>query len=72
MNITTKIYNEEIIFDEPLESLDKFKIIFTDKNDKIPDTKDTKDSKNILKKFGRALVCQYQTTFKVKSCSKSN
>ena len=45
-----KIYNEEIIFDEPLESLDKFKIIFTDKNDKIPDTKDTKDSKNILKK----------------------
>ena len=45
-----KIYNEEIIFDDPLESLDKFTITFSDKNDKIPDTKDTKDTKNILKK----------------------
>lgn len=45
-----KIYNEEIIFDTPLESLDKFIITFSDKNDKIPDTKDTKDTKNILKK----------------------
>ena len=41
-----KIYNEEIIFDTPLESLDKFTITFSDKNDKIPDTKDTKDTKN--------------------------
>ena len=41
-----KIYNEEIIFDEPLESLDKFTITFTDKNDKIPDSKDSKHSKD--------------------------
>lgn len=44
-----KIYNEEIVFHEPLESLDNFKITFSDKNDKIPDNKDNKDKDNLKK-----------------------